>query len=335
MATIRDVAQRAGVSTASVSRVLNGTDRVSPEVAARVHAAVAALGYQPSDVARSLKTAVTHMVACVIPDISNPFFPEMVRGVEDEARAFGYATLLCNTDDDPDKENEYLRVLARRRIDGLILIPSHDETPPTPLRYLIEHLTPVVLVDREMDGFTGDRVMVDNRRGAQMAAQHVLDLGHRRIGILNRAPDTSSARERQEGFATALANRDAYDEALVRYGAYAIGSGRAQAMDLLSRTPRPTAILAGNDLIGIGALQAAAQLGLTVPNDVSIVGFDGIALSEFVAPPLTTVAQPTYQLGRLAASLLVRRRSGEISGVGKPYLLEPHLVVRSSTGPVR
>jgi LacI family transcriptional regulator len=333
--TIRDVAQRAGVSTASVSRVLNGTDRVSPGVAARVQTAVAALGYQPSDVARSLKTAVTNILACVIPDISNPFFPEMVRGVEDVAREFGYATLLCNTDDDPDKEDEYLRVLARRRIDGLILIPSHDESPPIPLSYLIEHLTPVVLVDRGMDGFAGDRVMVDNRRGGQLAAEHVLDLGHRRIGIVNRAPDTSSARERQEGFATALADRDAYDVALVRYGDYAIGSGRTHAMDLLSRTPRPTAILAGNDLIGIGALQAAAELGLTVPGDVSIVGFDGIALSEFVAPPLTTVAQPTYQLGRLAASLLVRRRSGETSGVGVTYRLEPHLVVRGSTGPVR
>ena len=333
MTTIRDVARQAEVSIASVSRVVNGGAGVGPEVTRRVQLAVAELGFQPSGVARSLKTARTHILACVIPDISNPFFPELVRGVEDAGRARGYATLLCNTDDDPDKEADYLRLLDRRRVDGLILIPSRDEAPPPPLLHLMGRGTPVVVADRRLDGFAGDVVLVDNQIGARLAARHLLDLGHRRIGIVNRALDTSTARERQAGFRHELEAAGCFDEALVRFGSYTLESGGAMATELLGAGAPPSAILAGNDLLAIGALQAAAEMGLRVPQDLAVVGFDGILLSRIVVPRLTTVAQPIYELGRLAAELVLRR-SEDPERRAKTHLLKPELQLGASTGRV-
>jgi LacI family transcriptional regulator len=330
VSTIRDVARRAGVSIASVSRVVNEREGVGTEISERVRQAVSELGFQPNSVASSLKTARTHTLACVIPDICNPFFPELVRAVEDAARAAGYVTLLCNTDNDPDKEADYLQALYRRRVDGLILIPSHDEAPPTSLLHLIDRGTPVVIVDRRMDGFSSDLVLTDNRRGGRLAARHLLELGHRRIGILNRALDTSTARERDAGFRAELSPAGAYDPTLVRLGTYSLDSGRAMAADLLTTPVRPTAILAGNDLLAIGALQAAAAAGLRVPEDLSIVGFDGILLSQAVVPRLTTVAQPIYRLGELAVQLVLR----PMDGTRRPrtHLLRPELQIGESTG---
>lgn len=330
MTTIRDVARHAGVSIASVSRVVNGGAGVGLEVTRRVQLAVAELGFQPSSVARSLKTARTHILACVIPDVSNPFFPELVRGVEDAGRARGYATLLCNTDDDPEKEADYLRLLDRRRVDGLILIPSRDEAPPPPLLHLMGRGTPVVVADRRLDGFAGDIVLVDNQIGARLAARHLLDLGHRRIGIVNRALDTSTARERQVGFRSELAAAGCYDEELVRFGSYTLESGGVMATELLGAGAPPSAILAGNDLLAIGVLQAAAEMGLRVPQDLAVVGFDGILLSRIVVPRLTTVAQPIYELGRLAAELVLRR-SEDPERRAKTHLLKPELQLGAST----
>ena len=331
MTTIRDVARHAGVSIASVSRVVNGGNGVGPEVTRRVQLSIAELGFQPSSIARSLKTARTLILACVIPDVANPFFPELVRGVEDAGRARGYATLLCNTDDDPDKEAEYLRLLDRRRVDGLILIPAHDEAPPPALLHLMRRGTPVAVVDRRLEGFAGDVVLGDNQFGARLAARHLLDLGHRRIGILNRALDTSTARERQGGFRRELVAAGCFDDALVRFGNYTLESGRAMATDLLGADRPPSAILAGNDLLAIGALQAASDLGLRVPQDVAVVGFDGILLSRIVVPRLTTVAQPIYELGRLAAELVVRR-SEDPGRRARTHLLKPELQLGASTG---
>jgi LacI family transcriptional regulator len=330
MTTIRDVARQAGVSIASVSRVVNGREGVGTEITERVRQAVSELGFQPNSVASSLKTARTHILACVIPDISNPFFPELVRAVEDAARAAGYATLLCNTDDDPDKEADYLRLLDRRRVDGLILIPCHDEAPPAALLHLAARGTPVIIVDRRMDGFACDIVLTDNRHGGRLAARHLLELGHRRIGILNRAPDTSTARERDAGFRAELSPAGAYDPALVRLGRYNLESGRAMAADLLASPVRPTAILAGNDLLAIGALQAAADLGLRVPEDLSVVGFDGILLSQAVVPRLTTVAQPIYRLGELAVQLVLR--PPDRTRRPRTHLLRPELRIGRSAG---
>jgi LacI family transcriptional regulator, galactose operon repressor len=334
---IGDVAALAGVSAASVSRVMTGSRTVKPETRERVEQAVAELGYIPNQSARSLKLSRSNLFACVIPDIANPFFPELVRGVEDIAIAQGYGTLLCNTDDDPLKEAAYLDLLAQRRIDGLIMIPSRDEEPPAGLHRLMDQGTPVVVIDRLLQGFEGDSIMVDNRLGGMQAAQHLVELGHRRIAIINRSLDTSTARLRQDGYEEVLISEALLDDSLVKLGSFTFEFGRDAARELLSSAPdaRPTAILAGSDVLAISALQTVHEIGLQVPDDISIVGFDGIAMSQLMSPPLTTVKQPIYQMAHLAANLLVERARGTAKEDTTWRTLQPSLHVGASTGPAK
>lgn len=334
---IHDVAALAGVSAASVSRVMTGSRTVKPETRERVEQAVAELGYVPNESARSLKLSRSNLFACVIPDIANPFFPELVRGVEDIASAQGYGTLLCNTDDDPGKESAYLNMLAQRRIDGLLMIPSRDEEPPAGLEKLMNQGTPVVVMDRLLQGFEGDAIMLDNHLGGVQAAQHLVKLGHRRIAILNRSPDTSTARLRQEGYEEVLISEGLFDESLVKLGSFTFEFGRDAARALLSVAPgdRPTAILAGSDVLAIAAMHAVHEIGLQVPDDISIVGFDRIAISQLVSPPLTTIEQPIYQMARLAANLLVERARGTAEEGVIWRTFQPSLHVGSSTGRAR
>jgi LacI family transcriptional regulator len=335
MTTIRDVASLAGVSVASVSRVVNDSRAVQLETRERVEWAIQELGYVPNEAARSLKLARSNLLACVIPDVANPFFPELVRGVEDIASAEGYGTLLCNTDDDSQKEADYLDLLAQRRIDGLLLIPSRDEQPPSGLVRLQKQGTPVVVMDRLLEGFDGDSIVVDNRRGGALAAEHLVALGHSRIAIINRSLDTSSTRLRHEGYEEVLGSVGILDESLVVLGSYSFDFGRDAARELLTSPTRepPSAILAGSDVLAIGALQVAHELGLHVPHDLSIVGFDRIAMSQLMSPPLTTVEQPIYEMARLAADLLVDRATGETTERRTRRTLQPTLHVAASTGP--
>lgn len=335
MATIRDVAEMAGVSVASVSRVANDSRAVQPETRRRVERAIRELGYVPNEAARSLKLARSNLLACVIPDVANPFFPELVRGIEDIASAHGYGTLLCNTDDDPQKESEYLDFLAQRRIDGLLLIPSRDEQPPPGLIRLQEQGTPVVVMDRLLEGFDGESIVVDNRLGGALAAEYLVELGHRRIAIINRSLDTSSARLRHEGYQDVLRSAGLLDESLIMLGSYSFEFGRDAAHKLFSSSTRepPTAILAGSDILAIGAVQVVQELGLRVPDDVSIVGFDRIAMSQLINPRLTTIEQPLYEMARLAANLLVEQATGETTGRHTRQTLQPSLRLGGSTGP--
>ena len=336
MATIQDVAELAGVSVASVSRVVNNSRAVQPATRERVEWAARELGYVPNEAARSLKLARSKLLACVIPDVTNPFFPELVRGIEDIAIAEGYGTLLCNTDDDSQKEADYLDLLAQRRIDGLLLIPSRDEEPPPGLTQLVDQGSPVVVIDRFLDGFDGDSIVVDNRRGGILAAEHLIELGHTRIAIINRLPDTSSARLRQEGYEEALASTGLLDRSLVELGSYTFDFGRDATRRLLTTAGEaPTAILAGSDVLAIAALQVAHELNLDVPRDVSIVGFDRIAMSQLMSPPLTTVEQPIYEMARLAADLLLERAKGARTGPGQLRTLQPTLHIGKTTGPPR
>ena len=332
---IHDVAALAGVSAASVSRVMTGSRTVKPDTRERVRQAVAELGYVPNQSARSLKLARSNLFACVIPDVANPFFPELVRGVEDIASAQGYGTLLCNTDDDPQKEADYLDLLAQRRIDGLLMIPTRDEEPPAGLEQLRNQGTPVVVMDRLLQGFEGDSIVVDNHLGGVLAAQHLVELQHRRIAIINRSPDTSSARLRQEGYEEVLIPEGLLDDSQVKLGTFTFEFGREAARELLSAAPddRPTAILAGSDILAIAALQAVYEIGLRVPDDISIVGYDRIAMSQLMSPPLTTVAQPIYQMAQLAANLLVERATGTAKEGMIRRTLQPSLHIGASTGP--
>jgi LacI family transcriptional regulator len=312
---------------------MNNSRGVQAETRRSVEKAALELGYVPNEAARSLKLARSNLLACVIPAVTNPFFPELVRGIEDIASAQGYGTLLCNTDNDSDKEADYLNLLARRRVDGVLLIPARDEQPPPGLTRLLDQGSPVVVIDRFLDGFDGDSIAVDNHRGGVLAAEHLVELGHHKIAIINRLPDTSTSRLRQEAYEQTLAAAGRLDESLVKLGSYTFDYGRDMARQLLSAEGElPTAILAGSDVLAIAALQVAHELGFRVPQDVSIIGFDRIAMSQLMSPPLTTVEQPLYEMARLAADLLLERARGERTGPGERRILQPTLHVGASTG---
>jgi LacI family transcriptional regulator len=341
-ATIGDVAERAHVSTATVSRVLAGVGRARPETEARVLAAARELDYRPSGVARSLKRQTTETLGLIVTDIENPYFPELVRAVEDAARAEGYAILLCNAADDPEREAGYLELLVERRVDGLIIAASslggrHAE-------WLAAAPLPVVLVNTTAADVDLPSIHSDNRTGSRLAAQHLLDLGHRRFGYLMPPPRNVDGPVRLSGVRDALADGGLDPASIaIATGAPLVGGGEAAMLELLDRAPDVTAVLAYNDLMAIGALRAVRRRGGSVPEDVSVVGFDDVALAAYVDPPLTTLSQSTAEMGYWAVARLAERlrprASGDGSGAGHgsaPTVMLPvRLEVRGSTGPVR
>ena len=327
-ATIADVAARAGVSTATVSRVLAGVGRARPETRSRVLAAARALDYRPSEVARSLKRRSTQTLGLIITDIENPYFPQLVRAVEDAARAAGFSVLLCNAADDPEREASYLELLVDRRVDGLVIAASslgerHGE-------WLSSPPIPVVLVNTAAPDVGLPAITSDNELGGRLAAQHLLDLGHRRFGYLMPPPRNVDAPARLAGVRAALAAAACPNDALtITSGDALVGGGERAARELLDRAPGTTAIVAYNDLMAIGALRAVRSRGRRVPFDASVVGFDDVALAAYVDPPLTTISQRTEEMGRWAVARLTSEDGTGPSSVSLPVDLR----VRESTGP--
>ncbi|MBM3471029.1 MAG: LacI family transcriptional regulator [Armatimonadetes bacterium] len=330
-ATIREVAEAAGVSVATVSRVVSESDhRVAAATRSRVLAAVARLNYQPNLVAQGLKSRVTRTVGLIVPDISNPFFPAIVRGIEDTANQAGLAVLLCNTYEDLAKERSYLALLRKRMVDGFIFATVGANTEH--LRMLRRQRMPAVLIARAPGGVDMDAVLVDNRRGEREAVEHLLHLGHRRIAFIGGPATLPVAGERLAGYRDALgAAGIPVDPALVFDGGFRPEGGAAAVEALLSRRVKFTAIVAANDLMAIGAMEDLHRRGRRLPGDVAVVGFDDITFASLVEPPLTTVAQPKYQMGRLAMERLLELLNG---GASRPrrLVLEPRLVVRESCG---
>ncbi|HET7795540.1 MAG TPA: LacI family DNA-binding transcriptional regulator [Rhizobacter sp.] len=326
MITIREVAQHANVSVTTVSHVINGTRFVSEDAKARVLAAIAALNYVPSAVARSLKSSRTHTVGMMIPNSSNPYFAEIIRGIEDTCFAAGFNVILCNSDDDPHKQAAYVRVLSEKQVDGLIVLSSGGD--PELLDTLRGAPMPQVVVDREIDDLAADLVEVDHEGGARLAVAHLVGLGHARIACIAGPLLLSPARQRVQGWRSALlAAGLACDDSLVAQGGFTAAGGFDAMRVLLAQCP--SAVFASNDLMAIGALCAAADAGLRVPQDLSLIGFDDIALAAYSNPPLTTIAQPKHQTGELAAHLLMQR----IAQPGRPLqreILHPLLVLRRS-----
>ncbi|MBK1690193.1 LacI family DNA-binding transcriptional regulator [Rubrivivax gelatinosus] len=331
--TIRTVAERAGVSVATVSHVLNGTRHVSDALRARVEAAMRDLDFVPSAIARSLKQRQTHTIGMMTPNSSNPYFAEIVQYVEDHGFGAGYHVVLCNSNDDPRRQSAYLQVLAERRIDGLVLVPTGDDA--TVLAQLDGLRMPVVLLDRPLAGMRFDAVCNDNRAGARLAVQHLVGLGHRRIGCIGDSPATAVSCEREAGWREVLAEAGLADQAPeVQYGHFTAQGGFDAMQRLLQQPQPPTAVFACNDAMAIGALGALAQAGLAAPADVSIVGYDDVDLAHWVHPALTTVAQPKQQMSRLAVDLLIERierRRHE----AQTRALAPSLVVRASSAAPR
>lgn len=327
MATIKDVAARAGISYTTVSHVVNGTRPVSDQVRRKVEAAIAELGYVPSGVARSLRARATGTLGLLVPNASNPYFAELARGIEDHAERNGYSVILCNSDDDIDKQLRYLRVLLERRIDGLIVATVASDAAFA--QALANLQVPLVLVDRSLEGVNADQLRVDHEQGAYLATRHLLELGHRRIVCIGGPASTQVAQLRAAGYHRALDEAGVVAQAVVDCP-FTSPAGHAAARVLLAVEPRPTAIFAGNDMIALGVLRAAAEHQLQVPRQLSVVGFDDIEVSRYLHPALTTVGQCIGALGeQVAARLLERIRTPDLAVTQR--LIEPILLLRESS----
>jgi len=332
MATIKDVALRAGVSVTTVSHVVNDTRHVSAKGRERVEEAIRELGYVPNAMARSLKSNTTSTLGMLIPNSSNPYFAEIVRIVEDRCFGAGYTLVLCNTDDEPRRQSVYLQVLAERRIDGLIVVSTgagDDDSLVTQLHGL---RIPTVLVDREIADPACDLVETAHMQGGLLAVRHQLSLGHKRIACIGGPVGVMPSEQRIEGWRMALAEAGTAPnaDALLWRGGFT-SQGGYEAMHAILRTEEaPSAVFVCNDLMAIGALRAAHESGVRVPDELSIVGFDDIELSAYTSPPLTTVAQPKERIGALAVDMLLERVGGKRRDARK-VVLQPELRVRAST----
>jgi LacI family transcriptional regulator len=325
--TIADVAREAGVSRQTVSRVLNDKDEISPSTRESVMRVIERLGYSPSGVARSLATNRTLTVGLVVPDITNPFFPEIARGVEDVAREHGYEMFLCNSVEDPEREEHVLRALEDKRVDGTIICGSR--LPRERLFPRLRGQRSAVLVNRPAPPELAGTVRVEDAEGTVRAVDHLLRSGRSVIGFLRGPPNSHSARERARGFEKALSAVDHdRDPGLMRPCAPNPEGGYGAALELLSERSGIDGLVCYNDLVAVGALRACAELGSDVPADIAVVGCDDIMFAGLLSPTLTTLRVPKYDIGASAARMLldrIRGRRGE-SGV----LLRPELVIRES-----
>lgn len=305
MATIYDVARRAHVSPATVSRVLNGRAKVDPVMTARVREAVRELNYRPNAVARNLRLNQTSLWAVIISDIGNPFFTSMVRGVEDVAQESGFSVVLCNSDEDPRKEAQYIAAALAERMAGVIISTSGGQAA---ISRLIEGRIPVVAIDRQMPGTKVDTVLVDNLHGAERATSHLIESGYSRIACITGPRRISTAAQRLRGYQQALrASGRSPTNTLVRFADFREKGGYQAMESLLKEKTPPDAVFVGNNLMAVGALECLVDRKIAVPEQFGVVGFDDIPWAHLVRPSLTTVGQPTYDLGRAAALLLTER----------------------------
>ncbi|MBC7320512.1 LacI family DNA-binding transcriptional regulator [bacterium] len=325
--SIIDVAQKAGVSPATVSRVLNKTARVSPELTKKVLSAVNELNYVPDPFAHGLKTKRTKSIGLIISDITNPFFPELARGVEDYVSSVGYSLILCNTDAKVENEKRYVELLLNKRIDGLMF--TSLRVGEDVIKSLLSDGVPCVLVGRKPENIEGlIYVVTDNYKGGCIAGEYLFKLGHKRFVHVSGPLDNSAGRERLAGFIDALKKHKVKGKNIkVIEGDFTMEGGYRSAREILRLNPLPTAIFFANDAMAIGALQRFWEEKISIPDVFSIVGFDNIKVSSLVSPPLTTISQEIYKIGQLSARELIKIIEGE---KGEPIVLEPKLIERRS-----
>ena len=328
--TIYDVARLAGVSTATVSRALNGTAQIAPETRETIEAAVERLGYRPNTIARSLVTKSTQTIALLLPDITNPFYAELVAGIQEHALEHGQTMLLCTTEGDPEREEHYLSVLRSKQVDGALV--DGLVLPPDRIARFVREGFPIVSLDRDVDSASVPLVQVDNRLGALLAAEHLIRLGHTRVAHVAGPGELGISQERTAGYCEALELHELEpDPKLVAEGAFTEGGGFEAARILLAQGEF-TAVFAANDLSAVGVLAALAESGRRVPEEVSVVGFDDLRLAAYTSPPLTTIHQPAREIAQRATKLLLDLTHGRRVDRLR-HLLEPRLVVRRSTAP--
>lgn len=333
MQTIRDVARLADVSLGTVSKVINKKGRVSAKLTERVLRAMEALDYQPDHVARSLKAKKTHTVGMVLPDITNAFFTDVIRGIESEARLHGYSLILCDSNEDPAIEERNLNTLLARRVDGVLLAPTDAHVARD--RVTRRHV-PLVFFDRTPPGFAGSAVVTDNFGASYDATRHLLDLGHRRLAIITGRLNQSTGQDRLEGFRRALQQaglplRDEY----MRVGDFQLESGYQCGRALLQLAVPPTSIFCCNNQMTLGLMSALAELHVQCPNQVSVLGFDDFPWAANFSPRLTTVAQPSTEMGQTAMQILLRKMESFQEAGAAPeeevVVLKAQLRIRDST----
>jgi LacI family transcriptional regulator len=328
VATIADVARKAGVSVSTVSHVVNGTRRVAPATARAVQTVIDTVGYRPNALARSLKTASTRSVGIAISAITNTYFSDIICAIETECARLGMMVFLSDTQDDPERELAVVTALHQRRVDGVILAPSADPERRA-LAYLRDVRLPCVLVDRTLDP-SFDQVGVTNREAMRALVDHVVGLGHRRIGYVGGHPGFETTLERIAGYREGMQGvGQPVDERYLVTGSATTDGAAAATCALLSLPDPPTAIVAGNNMATIGVMRAIRAHGLRVPNDVSVAGFDDFEWADCFEPRLTLVAQPCQEIGRRAAALLIERIAAP-DGAPRSLRLPAALIVRDS-----
>lgn len=305
MATIHDVAKLAGVAPITVSRVINNSGYINDKTRKKVEAAIDKLGYVPNILARSLKSKRTNTLALVFTDITNPFFTILARGVEDTAGEAGFNVIFCNTDESQEKEDKYVQVILQKQVDGILLVPAGSNTKS--IKIIKDQGTPLVVLDRRIDKADVDIVRGDSEGGARQLTQHLINLGHRRIAIINGPRNVSTAEDRLIGYKRAMEDNGLKEYIQSYYGGFTQASGNDLTRKIFADDPKPTAIFAANNVIAIGALRALIEMGFNVPNDVALVSFDDIPENLTPFPFMTVVSQPSYELGKKATELLISR----------------------------
>lgn len=330
--TIKDVAQRSGVSSMTVSRVINGSERVSPQTRQRVEQAVAELGYVPSRLARGLIRQKTGTLALIVPDVANPFFTLIVRGAEDAARRAGYRMILCDTRADLSIEREVIEEMIAHRVEGIAIAPVSDRSKGH-LHRLAQFGVEFVLIDRTVPGVKCDVVVGDSVGGARHLVEHLISLGHRRIAFIVESDEVSTARDRRQGYEAALeAAGLPLDPSLIMRSTVDPQGGFDGMRRLLELDEPPTAVFTVNNLVALGAIEAVRANGLEVPDDIALVCFDDIEYASRLYPFLTVMAQPAETLGTLGTQLLVERIEGRAPEQRRVVVLPAQFIVRQSCG---
>lgn len=328
--TIKDVARLAGVGISTVSRALNGSGPVSAETRQRILQIAGDLGYRPNAIAQSMVTRSTGTLGLVIPDLRNPYFPSLARGVEDAAARHGYTVMLGNSDNDPSREWTYVRALLDRQVDGIIL--TGTATDMVLIRQILQTGTPVVSPDHGLQEIL-DVVRFDQVASARAATQHLIDMGHRRIAHIAAPSWTRTGRERLTGYREAISTAGlSLASALIRVGDWQMESGRQALLEMWREGVHPTAIYAANDLMAIGAISALTELGVRIPDDVAVLGHGNVPFAAMINPPLSSVAEKEYQWGEKAVELIVERATHSYEGPARNIMLPYHIVIRQSCG---
>ena len=331
MPTIRDVAKLAGVAPITVSRVINNSDYVKQTTRERVEIAIDELGYIPNTLGVSLRSRQTMTLAVVITDITNPFWTTVTRGIEDVAQANGFSTILCNTDESEEKQEQYIQMLLRRRIDGILLVPSSSN--PDPIKLIKKQNIPVVLMDRYVSDVDVDMVRSDSEKGAYLITKHLLSLGHQRIAMLSGPEDISTSIDRVAGYRRAFRDAGLPKSAeQIYWGEYTQESGYEMAKQMLTQFQNSTALVTSNNFIAIGAMRLLHERKIRVPEDMALVTIDDLSSTFTITPFFTVALQSASEMGKQAAQLLLNRVNGVIDSPCQEIILPVQMIIRDSSG---